>query len=90
MLAASEMSGSGDVDEDPVRRIGRDDRGIAQAPCGQAREGRRIRLRPRRNDGEVRDQRLHMRDGLARTQPKRARRVVHGCDDPARALPSWL
>jgi hypothetical protein len=78
-LATMQMRTAGHVQPDAVGRIGRTQRGIAQAPGGQAAQRRGIRLRfgrmhPRLQPGH---QRLRLGEWHAGAQAQRRRRRVH-------------
>ena len=67
-LAAEQVSGSGNVEPDPVWRIDGDQRRAGQTPEGKGFERSRILVRRRLNHVQARHPRLSLSDRQARPQ----------------------
>ena len=82
-LPAGQMRGAGGVDPHPVRRIGRGQRRIAQAPGRKPAERRGVRVRLGLGHRQAGDARLGLRQRQAGAQAQGARRRVDRGDDAA-------
>ena len=79
-LPAEESRRTRDIDPDPIRRTGRHDRRIADAPACQFDQRRLILAGCGLDDMQLRNQRLRMRRCLAHPQTERMGVVIDGAD----------
>jgi len=71
LLAAEQMRAAGDIEQQPVRRVERGERRIANAPIGHGREQLRVGRRVFRHDVKIgmHGARLRQRDGQPQAAP---------------------
>ena len=86
LLAAEEMAGAGDVEQQAARRIERHERREAVAPVGDAAEQLQIRGRVRRHHLQARHHRARIGERLADAQAQRRRLAVERGDGERVAL----